>query len=104
VLDCIIVGGGPAGLSAALLLGRCRGTVLVFDHGRPRNAAAIAMHGFLSRDSIPPSEFRQICRDQLKRYETIGICDSEVTDARAVKKVSRYDARKGVSSDRGVYS
>ena len=52
--DAIIVGGGPAGLSAALVLGRCRRSVLVIDAGRPRNYAALRMHNYLSRDGIEP--------------------------------------------------
>jgi thioredoxin reductase len=79
--DVIIVGGGPAGLSAALVLGRCRRRVLVCDTGAPRNAASHAMHGFLSRDGIPPSEFLQIARDQLRPYETVELRDVEVTAA-----------------------
>ena len=55
--NVIIVGAGPAGLSAALMLGRCRRRVLVIDSGQPRNAASRAMHGFLSRDGMPPFEF-----------------------------------------------
>jgi thioredoxin reductase len=79
--DCIIIGGGPAGLSAALLLGRCQRSVLVCDHGKPRNAAARQMHGFLSRDRIDPSIFLHICREQLKRYQTVSMRDTEATDA-----------------------
>jgi thioredoxin reductase len=66
--DVIIVGGGPAGLSAALVLGRCRRRVLVLDDGQPRNAASHAMHGFLSRDGIDPREFARIARAQLAPY------------------------------------
>lgn len=79
--DVIIVGAGPAGLSAALMLGRCRRKVLVCDTGRPRNAASVALHGYLTRDSITPREFLQIARGDLKKYETVEIRDSEVVDA-----------------------
>jgi thioredoxin reductase len=55
--DVVIVGGGAAGLSAALVLGRARRRVAVVDAGTPRNAPAAHMHGFLSRDGMPPSDF-----------------------------------------------
>jgi thioredoxin reductase len=54
-VDVVVIGGGAAGLSAALVLGRARRNVLVIDSGSPRNAAAAHMHGFLSRDGFPPS-------------------------------------------------
>ena len=54
--DVVIVGAGPAGLSAALMLGRCRRSVLVCDTGKPRNRFSHAMHGYLSRDGIDPAE------------------------------------------------
>src|SRR3954453_18924465 len=66
--DVMIVGGGPAGLSAALVLGRCRRRVLVFDAGQPRNAAARAMHGYLSRDGIPPRELLRLGRAEVAGY------------------------------------
>jgi thioredoxin reductase len=79
--DVVIVGAGPAGLSAALMLGRCRRRVLVCDTGRPRNAAARAIHGFLSRDGIAPGEFLRIGREQLRQYDTIELRDVEVLEA-----------------------
>jgi thioredoxin reductase len=79
--DVIIVGAGPAGLSAALILGRCRRRVLVCDSGRPRNAASHAMHGFLTRDGVNPHEFLRLSREQLRQYETVAIRNCEVTGA-----------------------
>jgi thioredoxin reductase len=68
VLDVVVIGGGPAGLSAALMLGRCRRRVLVCDAGQPRNAAARAIHGYLSRDGAAPSELLAIGREELAPY------------------------------------
>ncbi|WP_437589635.1 NAD(P)/FAD-dependent oxidoreductase [Sorangium sp. So ce1000] len=79
--DAIIVGGGPAGLSAALILGRCRRRVLVCDSGQYRNHAARGVHGFLSRDGIAPSELRRIAREQLAPYG-VEIREAAVTDVR----------------------
>ncbi len=79
----VIVGGGPAGLSAALVLGRCRRRVLVVDSGRPRNAAARAMHGYLSRDGINPRELLRLGREEIARYE-VEFLDAEVDDARCL--------------------
>jgi thioredoxin reductase len=79
--DVIIVGAGPAGLSAALILGRSRRRVLVCDSGHPRNAASRAMHGFLSRDGMPPAEFLRVSREQLSQYETVEMRDVEVVNA-----------------------
>jgi thioredoxin reductase len=67
-LDVIIIGGGAAGLSAAIVLARARRTVLVVDSGNPRNAPAVRMHGFLSRDGMPPAELLDIGRNELVRY------------------------------------
>jgi thioredoxin reductase len=79
--DVIIVGAGPAGLSAALMLGRSRRRVLVCDAGRPRNAAALAMHGYLSRDGIAPLDFLRIAREQLKQYVSVALREIEVVAA-----------------------
>ncbi|MDC0707964.1 NAD(P)/FAD-dependent oxidoreductase [Stigmatella sp. ncwal1] len=76
--DAVIVGGGPAGLNAALYLGRARRAVLLCDAGTPRNAAAAHMHGFGSRDGIPPPEFRRISREQLQHYPNVEVRDTKV--------------------------
>lgn len=76
--DVIIVGAGPAGLSAALVLGRCRRSVLVCDSGQPRNAASHGLHGFITRDGIEPKDFLRIAREQLSQYETVELRDATV--------------------------
>jgi len=66
--DVVVIGGGAAGLSAALVLSRARRTVLVVDAGEPRNAPATHMHGYLSRDGLPPAELLAAGRDEVKGY------------------------------------
>ena len=68
MIDSVIIGGGPAGLSAALLLGRSRREVLVLDSGEYRNAPSHASHSFLTRDGIPPADLRRIAREQIAAY------------------------------------
>lgn len=75
--DVLIVGGGPAGLSAALVLGRCRRRVLLCDAGEPRNAPSSGVHGFLGHDGVPPAELRRIAREQLTPYP-VHILDQRV--------------------------
>ncbi|WP_067195760.1 NAD(P)/FAD-dependent oxidoreductase [Microbacterium sp. XT11] len=71
--DVLIVGGGPAGLSAALNLGRSLVRVLVVDADRPRNAATLSSHGFLTRDGVPPHELRKLARAELESYPTVEV-------------------------------
>lgn len=77
--DIVIVGAGPAGLSAALILGRARKRVLLVDAGPPRNAAAEHVQGFVTRDGIPPAEFRRIGRAQLAPYDSVELRDARVS-------------------------
>jgi thioredoxin reductase len=67
-VDVLVIGGGPAGLSAALTLGRSRRSVLVVDEGTPRNARAAAMHAFLTRDGTPPAQLLTLGREEVARY------------------------------------
>jgi thioredoxin reductase len=76
--DVVIVGGGPAGLSAALALGRARKRVLLCDSGPRRNAAAEHIHNFVTRDGTPPAEFRHIGRQQLATYPNVEAQDVRV--------------------------
>ncbi|NUS56607.1 MAG: NAD(P)/FAD-dependent oxidoreductase, partial [Streptomycetaceae bacterium] len=66
--EVIVVGGGAAGLSAALVLGRARRRTLVVDAGEPRNAPAAHMHGYLTRDGMPPAEFLAAGREEIAHY------------------------------------
>ncbi len=85
VTDVVVVGGGPAGLSAALVLGRCLRTVLLCDSGQYRNAASHASHGYFSRDGMPPEEIRAAGRGDLERYGTVQVADVEVIDVTPTK-------------------
>ncbi|WP_037502485.1 NAD(P)/FAD-dependent oxidoreductase [Solirubrobacter soli] len=82
--DCIVVGAGPAGLSAALTLGRARRTVLVLDSGEPRNHAARAMHGVLGHDGLSPAELRRRGIEEVARYGA-EVRPAAVSAARAIE-------------------
>jgi thioredoxin reductase len=77
--DVVVIGGGAAGLSAALVLSRARRTVLVVDSATPRNAPAAHLHGFLSRDGLPPSELLAVGRDEVTGYGG-QVVDGAVTE------------------------
>ncbi|MFC0473290.1 NAD(P)/FAD-dependent oxidoreductase [Halalkalibacter kiskunsagensis] len=77
-VDVVIVGGGPGGLSAALVLGRsCRSVVLI-DSGHPRNEVTYESHGFLTRDGIKPFELRKLAQEQMKKYDNVSIVNDLV--------------------------
>ncbi|MDT0393372.1 MULTISPECIES: NAD(P)/FAD-dependent oxidoreductase [Streptomyces] len=77
--DVVVVGGGAAGLSAALVLGRARNRALVVDAGEPRNAPSSHMQGYLSRDGMSPAEFLALGRDEIARYG-VELVRDRVTD------------------------
>lgn len=76
--DVVVIGGGAAGLSAALVLGRARRRVAVVDAGQPRNAPAAHMHGFLSRDGTPPKDLLAMGRAEATGYGVESIQDRVV--------------------------
>ena len=93
--DVAIVGAGPAGLSAALMLGRCRRRVIVIDDGQPRNRAAAATHGFLTRDGAPPDELLDLGRAELARYKTVHMRSGTVTVARGTRGAFTVQCKDG---------
>jgi thioredoxin reductase len=94
--DAIVIGGGPAGLSAALVLGRARRNVLLCDNGRQRNRSSDAMHGYLTRDGISPKEFLRLAQDEIKCYG-VEIQRVTVTGARAVDGVFEITLKDGTT-------
>lgn len=76
--DVVVVGGGPAGISAALLLGRARRRTLVIDAGRPANAVSRGVGGLLGMENPSPAELRAMGRRQLAAYPTVEVHDGEV--------------------------
>ncbi len=93
--DVMIVGGSSAGLSAALVLGRARRSVLVFDDGKPCNRFSHASHGFMTRDGSRPDDLLQIAREQLTPYDTVTLQRSTVI------RVTQSDSGFRVETDAG---
>ena len=77
-VDVLVAGGGPAGLSAALVLGRCRRSVLLCDDARQRNRFSQAIHGLLGHDGQSPSAFLEAAQSELGRYSSIRRCSTKV--------------------------
>jgi thioredoxin reductase len=100
-LDVIVIGGGPAGLSAALLLGRARCAVALFDDNRPRNARASGVHGFVTRDDIPPAELRRAGREQLAPYD-VSLRDEHVSSVRRVAGGFEAETASGRTEGRKI--
>lgn len=90
--DVIVVGGGPAGLSAALVLSRCRRQVLVFDDAKPRNERSHAVHNFLTREGIPPAEMLRIARREVRRR---GVTLRRARVTAAVRRHDGFELRAG---------
>jgi thioredoxin reductase len=86
--DVAIVGGGPAGLSAAVVLGRSRRRVVLFDHGQPRNYAAQGVHCYLGHDGIGPNSLRELGRNEARQYGA-ELIDAKVLAARRLAAVGK---------------
>jgi thioredoxin reductase len=95
MFDVIVIGGGPAGLSAALTLGRALRPALLIDSGEYRNARAENMHNFITRDGTPPSEFRAIVHSELKQYPTVETRNVTVDDAKSLGDGNGFELTLG---------
>lgn len=100
--DVVIIGGGPAGLSAALALGLARKRVLVCDSGARRNTTAEQIHNFVTRDGSPPSEFRSVGRDQLRKYPSVEVRDARVLAIEGVRGAFKVTLEAGVVEARRI--
>ncbi len=76
--ECAIIGGGPAGLSAALVLGRARRKTVVFDDDHARNRVTREAHGFLTRDGTKPSELRRLARKEIAEYPSVEFQNEKI--------------------------
>jgi thioredoxin reductase len=99
--DCVIVGAGPAGLNAALVLGRARRRLVVFDDAQPRNYATHEMHGVLGHDGLDPAELRARGRAELAGYG-VEVVSAEVRDAEVLDDVVRLTSSRGTDTARTV--
>jgi thioredoxin reductase len=85
LFDCAIIGGGPAGLNAALVLGRARRNTILFDNNNPRNAVTQESHGFITRDGVKPKEFREIAHKEIGKYPSV------IYEKKQIASVSKND-------------
>jgi thioredoxin reductase len=120
IYDAIIIGGGPAGLTCAIFLGRYRRRVLVVDEGRPRNHASRGIHGFLGHHDIPPGELLargraeaesvgvELCGGRATKIERSGDCFEVTTSERGMLRARRivlaYGVRDTLPDIRGIES
>ncbi|KAL2759305.1 hypothetical protein ACRALDRAFT_1067837 [Sodiomyces alcalophilus JCM 7366] len=99
IYDALIIGGGPAGLSAALALARVCRTSIVFDSSEYRNQGAKAMHTFLSRDGINPEDFRATARQQMAKYsEQVSLVKSRIVQIARTEILPGYQGFQAVDS------
>src|SRR3954470_10986334 len=99
--DCVIVGAGPAGLNAALVLGRARRRVVVLDDAQPRNYATHEMHGVLGHDGLDPAHLRARGREELAGYG-VEVVSAEVQGAEVLDAAVRVSSTRGMDVARTV--
>ena len=99
--DALIIGGGPAGLTCGIFLGRYRRRVLIVDHGKPRNYASRAIHGFLGQHDIPPLELLRRGRAEAE-HAGVEFCECTAKSVRKVGDVFEVETTTGTWSARRV--
>src|SRR5688572_16306228 len=99
--DAVVIGGGPAGLSAALALGRATRRVLLTSCGPARNAPAVAAHNVFTRDGAAPAELVRIGREQLRSYDVV-IRDECAVDVRRTDAEFVVQLSSGAVRTRGI--
>ena len=102
LVDCAIIGGGPAGLNAALVLGRARRSVLVFDDNRPRNAVTQESHGFVTRDGIAPAVFRRLAHQELSKYPSVALRHARIAQVRRHENHEQHASGFDLAADDGT--
>lgn len=95
VLDCAVIGGGPAGLNASLVLGRSRRKTVLFDDNKPRNAVVSESHGFITRDGVDPQEFKRIGLEELTKYPSVEVQKQRVVRVHKEDGLFHLEAENG---------
>ncbi|TDQ25586.1 NAD(P)/FAD-dependent oxidoreductase [Tenacibaculum caenipelagi] len=97
--DVIIIGGGPAGMSAALVLGRSRIKTLVLNTEKPRNGVTTHSHGFLTQDGKHPAEILEVAKQQLRKYIAVNY-----KKEKAINVVKNKSNNFSVETEHNMYS
>lgn len=95
ILDCAVIGGGPAGLNAALVLGRSRRKTILFDDNKPRNTVTSESHGFITRDGINPQELKRIAQEELSSYPDVWTENKRVHHINKEKSLFKVETENG---------
>nr|WP_245406347.1 MULTISPECIES: NAD(P)/FAD-dependent oxidoreductase [unclassified Peribacillus] len=94
-MDCVIIGGGPAGLNAALVMGRAGRKTILFDEDKPRNRVTQESHGFITQDGVKPSEFKKRARMDVQKYPSVSIKEEQVEIIEKASDVFRIQTKGG---------